>query len=766
MIFYSVTPGPPSTPEVTKITKNSMTVVWSRPTVDGGSEISGYFLEKLQTVDRLSAPELDIDANFKQTHIVRAGASIRLFIAFSGRPVPTAVWSKADANLSLRADIQTTDSFSTLTVEECNRNDAGKYVFTVENNSGSKSITFTVKVLDTPGPPGPITFKDVTRTSITLMWDAPVLDGGSRIHHYVVEKREASRRSWQVVSSKCTRQIFKVTDLAEGMPYYYRVSAENEYGVGEPCELTEPVVATEEPAPPKRLDIVDTTKSSVVLAWLKPDHDGGSRITGYLLEMRQKGSDSWTGAGQTKQLTFTVEGLVENTEYEFRVKAKNDAGYSEPREAFSSVIVKEPQIEPTADLSDISRQLITCKAGSTFTIDIPISGRPAPKVTWKLEEMRLKETERVTIKTTKDRTTLTVKDSMRGDSGKYYLTLENTAGVKTFTVTVVVIGRPGPVTGPIEISSVSAESCVLTWKEPEDDGGSDITNYIVEKRESGTTAWQLVNSSVKRTQIKVSHLTKYQEYSFRVSSENRFGVSKPVESKTLLTFSSPPFSCLVPPSPPSRPEVYSVSASAMAIRWEEPYHDGGSKVIGYWVEKKERNTILWTFYRVTGLLEGALYYFRVLPENIYGIGEGCETSDAVLVSDVPMVPQKLEVIDTTKSTVTLAWEKPLHDGGSRLTGYVIEASKAGTERWLKVVTLKPTVFEHTIISLNEGEQYLFRVRAQNQKGVSEPREIVTAVTVQDRKGRYLLLKTIGSSLHQKNVIGTKQVFKISIIWFS
>uniref|UniRef100_A0A8C0VUH1 Titin n=1 Tax=Cyanistes caeruleus TaxID=156563 RepID=A0A8C0VUH1_CYACU len=100
-----------------------------------------------------------------------------------------------------------------------------------------------------------------------------------------------------------------------------------------------------------------------------------------------------------------------------------------------------------------------------------------------------------------------------------------------------------------------------------------------------------------------------------------------------------------------------------------------------------------------------------------------------------MVPQKLEVIDTTKTTVTLAWDKPLHDGGSRLTGYVIEASKAGTERWLKVVTLKPTVYEHTIISLNEGEQYLFRVRAQNQKGVSEPREIVTAVTVQDRKDK-------------------------------
>uniref|UniRef100_A0A8C0QLT9 Titin n=1 Tax=Chelonoidis abingdonii TaxID=106734 RepID=A0A8C0QLT9_CHEAB len=387
--------NPPSAPTVVKVTdtsKTSVSLEWTKPVFDGGMEIIGYIIEMckadlgewhkvnaetciatkytvtdleagehykfrvsavngagkgescevpatIQATDRLSSPEIDIDANFKQTHIVRAGATIRLFIAFLGKPVPTATWSKADSDLSLRADIHITDSFSTLTVENCNRNDAGKYVFTVENVSGSKSITFTVK----------------------------------------------------------------------------------------------------EPAPPKRLDIIDTTKSSAVLAWLKPDHDGGSRVTGYLLEMKQKGSDYWAEAGQTKQLTFTVEGLVENNEYEFRVKAKNDAGYSEPREAFSSVIIKEPQIEPTADLSGITRQLITCKAGSTFTIDIPISGRPAPKVTWKLEEMRLKETDRVTIKTTKDRTTLIVKDSMRGDSGKYYLTLENTAGVKTFAVTSDII---------------------------------------------------------------------------------------------------------------------------------------------------------------------------------------------------------------------------------------------------------------------------------------------------------------------------------------
>uniref|UniRef100_A0A8C3MMZ7 Uncharacterized protein n=1 Tax=Geospiza parvula TaxID=87175 RepID=A0A8C3MMZ7_GEOPR len=482
--------SPPSAPNVVKVTdtsKTSVSLEWTKPVFDGGMEIIGYIIEmckadleawqkvnaetviatkytvvdleagehykfrvsavngagrgescevpaSVQTVDRLSAPEIDIDANFKQTHIVRAGASIRLFIAFSGRPVPTAVWSKADANLSLRADIQTTDSFSTLTVEECNRNDAGKYVFTVENNSGSKSITFTVKVLDTPGPPGPITFKDVTRTSITLMWDAPVLDGGSRIHHYVVEKREASRRSWQVVSSKCTRQIFKVTDLAEGMPYYYRVSAENEYGVGEPCELTEPVVATEEPAPPKRLDIVDTTKSSVVLAWLKPDHDGGSRITGYLLEMRQKGSDSWTGAGQTKLKEterVTIKTTKDRTTLTVKDSMRGDSG------KYYLTLENTAGAELDARLQG---EVLSIRAGSDLVLDAAVGGKPEPKVFWSKGDRELELCEKISLQYTSKRAIAIIKFCDRSDSGKYTLTVKNASGMKQISVLVKVLG--------------------------------------------------------------------------------------------------------------------------------------------------------------------------------------------------------------------------------------------------------------------------------------------------------------------------------------
>uniref|UniRef100_A0A8C5SPQ2 Fibronectin type-III domain-containing protein n=1 Tax=Laticauda laticaudata TaxID=8630 RepID=A0A8C5SPQ2_LATLA len=151
--------------------------------------------------------------------------------------------------------------------------------------------------------------------------------------------------------------------------------AENKAGVGPPSGVSRLIKCRDPvhpPGPPTVVKVIDTSKTSVTLEWTTPVFDGGLEIIGYIIEM------FWREAGQTKQLTFTIEGLTENNEYEFRVRAKNDAGYSQPREAFSSVIIKEPQIEPTADLSGITKQLITCKAGSNIRIKCCWSDGPKP----------------------------------------------------------------------------------------------------------------------------------------------------------------------------------------------------------------------------------------------------------------------------------------------------------------------------------------------------------------------------------------------------
>lgn len=51
------------------------------------------------------------------------------------------------------------------------------------------------------------------------------------------------------------------------------------------------------------------------------------------------------------------------------------------------------------------------------------------------------------------------------------------------TEVVLCADRPMPPRN-IVISDIKSESCYLTWDVPEDNGGSDITNYIVERRDA------------------------------------------------------------------------------------------------------------------------------------------------------------------------------------------------------------------------------------------------------------------------------------------
>uniref|UniRef100_A0A671KGC4 Titin n=1 Tax=Sinocyclocheilus anshuiensis TaxID=1608454 RepID=A0A671KGC4_9TELE len=752
---------------------------------------------------------------------VRAGGSLRLFVPIRGRPTPEVKWGKAEGEINEAAQIDITSSFTSLIIENVNRFDSGKYTLTLENASGTKSAFISVRVLDNPDAPANFHVKEITNNSVTLSWEPPLLDGGAKIKNYIVEKRESTRKVYSAVGT-CNKMTWKIEPLQEGSNFFFRVLAENEHGIGLPAETLEPIKISEVPQPPGKVSVVDVTRKSVSLKWEKPEHDGGSRITYYEVEMQAKDQDKWSLCAQVKSLDTVVTNLVQGGEYNFRVIAVNDKGKSDPRLLANPVVAKDLAIQPTVrtklstynvqvgqdlkiearisghpkptitwtkdgliedckyDFRVIARngagsvsrpsmstgsitakdevepptyevaseysQILTVNAGDTFTLEASILGKPVPTMQWFKGDVEVENSARAEIKNTDLKAILVVKDAIRIDGGQYTLHLTNVAGTKSVSFSVRVLDRPGPPEGPFSVSGVTCEKCSLSWLPPKHDGGSSISHYIIQKRETSRLAWTVVSGDCGATMFKVTKLLKGNEYIFRVMAVNKYGVGEPLESAPVNMRN--PF---VPSGPPKELEVTNISRDSMTVCWTRPETDGGSEIIGYIVEKRDRAGVRWTKcnkrrvtdlrFRVTGLTEDHEYEFRLSAENAAGVGQPSPPSVYYKACDPtfkPGPPTNAHLVDTTKNSVTIAWSRPIYDGGLDIQGYVVEICKADEEEWTTCTPpsgLNDTKF--TITKLTEHQEYKVHICAFNKLGVGEPVSIQGTVKPLDselRKG--------------------------------
>lgn len=77
-------------------------------------------------------------------------------------------------------------------------------------------------------------------------------------------------------------------------------------------------------------------------------------------------------------------------------------------------------------------------------------------------------------------------------------------------------------------------------------------------------------------------------YLFRVRAENRYGKSDPCETEEVQI--TDPFGL---PGPPEKPTIAEYSKTSMTLSWEPPRDTGGSMIIGYWLEKREKGSDYW-----------------------------------------------------------------------------------------------------------------------------------------------------------------------------
>ena len=82
------------------------------------------------------------------------------------------------------------------------------------------------------------------------------------------------------------------------------------------------------------------------------------------------------------------------------------------------------------------------------------------------------------------------------------------------------------------------DSVTLSWKPPREDGGSDITDYVVEKREALRMTWQNVGETLD-TKFTVPRLVEGVSYVFRVTAKNKVGLGEPTELTRSIAAKSP-----------------------------------------------------------------------------------------------------------------------------------------------------------------------------------------------------------------------------------
>lgn len=118
--------------------------------------------------------------------------------------------------------------------------------------------------------------------------------------------------------------------------------------------------------------MTDWDKNFVDLKWIPPKEDGGSPITGYVIEVKDK-SGTWEKAltVPADKTTATVPNLIEGEPYVFQVRAINAAGPGEESNPTNTIVCKPRNMAPHIDRTNLND--IRIKAGQTISFDVKVS---------------------------------------------------------------------------------------------------------------------------------------------------------------------------------------------------------------------------------------------------------------------------------------------------------------------------------------------------------------------------------------------------------
>jgi len=186
---------------------------------------------------------------------------------------------------------------------------------------------------------------------------------------------------------------------------------------------------------------------------------------------------------------------------------------------------------------------------------------------------------------------LSVINPRREKSGVYKVIIRNAQGSDERDINVNIMDKPTP---PLtcKVTEVFHDNVLVNWSPPADDGGTEITRYLIEAldRTLGSDWHQVGEAQPGDRKMKIEPLEHRHRYRFRVRAVNKIGKSDPKEMSGDDILIKDPWD---EPSQPGRPNIIDWGPNHCDLSWRVPESDGGSPITHYVLELKETNMNMW-----------------------------------------------------------------------------------------------------------------------------------------------------------------------------
>ena len=277
------------------------------------------------------------------------------------------------------------------------------------------------------------------------------------------------------------------------------------------------------------------TVETVDIELVKPLEDITSEETPYSLTFACEFSKgdlpaSWTRNGKPLEIAKRLSTTTAGNTYQLHIKnatPEDEGEYAVTVKGVTTTAKLMFLITPGLKLAKKYESVIVIKAGQSTAFEVPFVGYPKPSVEWHFNGKELPKVKRLEVETTPDVTSLKVKQSERNDRGTYTCNVSNKVCTVSADITLDVLDKPG-LPENLKVTDVGEETATLEWHVPSDNGGSDVTHYLVDKKEVGKRSYAQV-AKVAGTSVTIDNLREGHSYLFQVTAVNDIGKGEPAE---------------------------------------------------------------------------------------------------------------------------------------------------------------------------------------------------------------------------------------------